>query len=144
MQVRTLYLHWVDLEEVNHLVGEIREMIDLNTVIYEIEYYKDCIDYLDEHYEEFDRVSGCPYENRLVFRYTNKYPWFITERTPNECRPDLQVLLDSVGMKVYDRWEYLKRTHGVCVVDRYFVSDIKGDLDYRHPWLHFSLRNSKS
>lgn len=139
MQVKVLYIHWVDLSEVNHLVGELRELLSPNEAIYEIEYYKDCVDYLESTYSEFDRISGCPYDKRLIFRYVNRYPWFITERTPNDKRPDLVELLNDVGLSIYDRWEYLKRTHGVCVVDRYFVSDVKNDLNYKHPWLHRSI-----
>lgn len=136
MQLRTLYLHWVDLETNNHLVGELREFIEPNKVVYEIEYYKDCVDYLSSNFDYFDRVSGCPYENRLMFRYTNKYPWFILERTPNDKRSDLASLLKEAKLNYYDRWEYLIWNHGVCNVDRYFVSTIKNDIDFKHPWLH--------
>lgn len=58
MQLRTLYLHWVDLEANNHLVGELREFIEPNKVVYEIEYYKDCVEYLSSNFDYFDRVSG--------------------------------------------------------------------------------------
>lgn len=66
MQVKVLYIHWVDLSEVNHLVGELRELLSPNEAIYEIEYYKDCVGYLESTYSEFDRISGCPYDKRLM------------------------------------------------------------------------------
>lgn len=145
MQLRKLYLHWVDMEANNYLVGELREFIEPGKVIYEIEYYKDCVDYLSATFNYFDRISGCPYQKRLVFRYTNRYPWFILERTPNDRRPDLDELLKEANLKYYDRWLYLIWNHGVCNVDRYFVSEIKNDKDYRHQWLHdFSIRGCVS
>lgn len=143
MQLRTLYLHWVDLNANNHLVGELREFIEPNKVIYEIEYYKDCVEYLSSTFPYFDRISGCPYEKRLLFRFINRYPWFILERTPNDKRPDLQTLLNEANLDYYDRWEYLIWNHGVCNIDRYFVSTIKQDMDFKHPWLHdLSIRQN--
>lgn len=136
MQVRTLYLHWVDMEGNNHLAGEIRELLAPGKAIYEIEYYKDCVDYLSENYEHFDRVSGCPYQKRLLFRYTNRFPWFILERTPSERRPDLKQVIAEAGLEYYDRWAFITWSHGVSNIDRYFVSEIKGDKEFRHPWLH--------
>lgn len=136
MQVRTLYLHWVDMLGCNHLVGEIRELLKPNEFIYEIEYYEDCVKLLSSKFDYFDRVSGCPFEKRLLFRYTNKIPWFILERTPSEKRPDLNKVLSEAGLKYYDRWAYITWSHGVSNIDRYFVSEKEHDVDYKHPWLH--------
>jgi len=136
MQLRVLYLHWVDMQGNNHLVGELRELLKPNEVIYEIEYYDRCVKYLDSNFEYFDRISGCPYQRSLEFKYVNKYPWFIIERTPSPKRPDLKALLKEAGLEYYDRWKYLIWNHGVCNVDRYFVSEHKNDLEFKHPWLH--------
>ena len=136
MQVRVLYIHWVDRKGNNHLVGELRELLDLDEVIYELEYYKDCVDYLSENYEYFDMVSDCPYQKSLLFRYINRLPWFILDRTPSDERLDLSETLAEAGLEYYDRWAYMTWSHGVSDFDRYFVSEIKDDKEFRHPWLH--------
>lgn len=136
MQIKTLYIYWVDFKANNYLVGEIRQCLSPEDWYYEIEYYDDCIDYITSKVDYFFGVSGCPHWQRHFARYRKRLPWFILERTPNSKRPDLPRLLQEAGMKYYDRWAYMIWNRGVYLNDRFYVSTRKDDLDFWSDWLH--------
>ncbi|MGL4950162.1 MAG: hypothetical protein ACRC5M_07240 [Anaeroplasmataceae bacterium] len=101
---------------------------------YTIIYY-DTVNSLDS-ISGFHRISGCPYEKKLAFRYTNKVPWFIKEHIPNPKRPDIYGILKEYDLDHYDEWELLLRSRGVSYSDRYFVSSSNKDFNYYNKWLH--------
>lgn len=49
-------------------------------------------------------------------------PVFVTQRTKPEGRKDLPPLLKELGLRWYDKYEVLCRTHGVCGNDDLYVS----------------------
>ena len=133
--IRKLYIHWCDCEGINHLVGSITQKFRNNFTQYIIEYFQEEVKKI-EGLEGFSQISGCPYEIRSVFVYTNKTPLFLSERVPNPRRPDLSQLLFKYNMEVYDMFEYLRVSRGVCSDNRYFVYETDDASEYFNEWLH--------
>ena len=70
----------------------------------------------------FQGIPGIDMDLRLKDYYRVNYiPTFISERTPSENREDLWVLLDSVGLDYYDRFEWLLRTNMRAANDNLIV-----------------------
>lgn len=67
--------------------------------------------------------------------YIRRYnPYFVTQRTLPDCRPDLPALLRAIGLRSNDLFEVLCRTHGICGEDRLYVSrtpDVYIDVNQR-------------
>ena len=70
----------------------------------------------------FQGIPGIDMALRLKNYYRVNYiPTFISERTPSESREDLWELMDSVGLKYYDRFEWLLRTNMRAANDNLIV-----------------------
>lgn len=65
--------------------------------------------------------------------YIRRYdPYFVTQRTMPACRPEVPELMKELGLKSYDLFEVLCRTHGICGNDYLYVSrtpDLYIDVD---------------
>lgn len=46
---------------------------------------------------------------------------FFANRIPRKDNPDIQNILRSFGLKEYDEWELLKRSHGSLLKDNYYL-----------------------
>ena len=70
----------------------------------------------------FQGIPGIDMDLRLENYYRVNYiPTFISERTPSPNREDLWELLDLVGLKFYDRFEWLLRTNMRAANDNLIV-----------------------
>ena len=55
--------------------------------------------------------------------YIRRYnPYFVTQRTMPEGRPEIPQLLEDLHLNYYDLFEVLCRTHGICGNDDLYVS----------------------
>ena len=142
---RSVYIHFAHpLDNKNYLIGKVTNILSPPDYYYTIECFEDSLNYILDKFGYIYRISGCPYDKRLKFEYKNKLPYFVYERTLDPSRPDLQRHLDRVGMVLYDRFEFMRRTHGVVTYNRYFVHDDKDTTNFHNEWLHdLSLKYQK-
>lgn len=143
---RILYIYWIDLMGISHLVGEIEQIYSPSYgVSYAIRYLREELEYLDKNYEDFHRIPGCPYDKgKLEFIYpVGKLPTFVIERVPDPRRSDLSELLSKVGLKVYDMFDYMRRTNAVCGNNHMYVHESRDASDFRGTYWHAHLRKKK-
>ena len=131
-----LFIHWIDVKGDNHLIGRLVFITKFTESRFVIEYFKDCL--ADAEKYNFERISGCPTDNG---KYTWEYPYsylpiFVDERMINPNRSDLMFHLGRYGLDIYDRYEFFKRSHGICSDNFLFLSDKEDDTNYWHNMKH--------
>lgn len=68
-------------------------------------------------FSDFDRI----YESEEIFAiFKIRLP-----KIENYSKEELQELLDSLNMKEYDEFEYLRKTKGVLMTDKFIVEEEK-------------------
>ncbi|MEG0672107.1 hypothetical protein [Clostridium sp.] len=130
---KKLYVYYTGNDLNNYLIGEIEEIITGCNIKYIVKYYMETVKQC-EKFESFTHISSCPYWIKDNFIFEKDRPYFIDERTPSSSRDDLPQLLEKVKLKVYDRFEYLRRTHGITTVNTLWVSDSPNDLNKKDIW----------
>ena len=70
----------------------------------------------------FTGIAGINLDLRKPEYVRSYVPLFVTQRTPDPRRPDIQECLKDMEMLEYDRFEWMCRNHGLCGNDRLYVS----------------------
>ena len=119
------YITYWDSEEDNLTVGLITKVLDLNDMK---TYY--CIYVDSERYNELSRFGLNPDEDDLItgvflrgkwsIRY-HEVPYFITMRTADRRRPDIDEVLKRRGLKTYNQFRLLLATKGMHPTDKWRV-----------------------
>lgn len=71
------------------------------------------------HYIDIGGIDEFLHKDEYIRRYN---PYFVTQRTLSDKRPDLPELLEKIGLSSNDLFEVLCRTHGICGNDDLYVS----------------------
>lgn len=140
-----LFIHWIDGDGNNHLIGRLVFITKFTESRFVIEYFEDALAIANQF--NFERISGCSPDNgKLIWEYPYSYlPIFVEERMINPNRDDLMFHLARYGLTIYDRYEFFKRSHGICSDNFLFLSDKEDDSKYWHSVKHgMMLGKSKS
>lgn len=134
------YIHWVSNECRNYLVGRVSHVNNSREVthgIWYIEYFNDCLSIVRDM-DGFFCIPGCPLRDHLVYKYINgKVPFFIEQRIINKNRPDLDKVLSRLNMKYLIPLEYIDKTNGVNIENRFFTSHNEDASSFYNLYLHF-------
>ena len=139
----TRFIHWVDSKCTNHLVGRVSLVSNGSYNKWFIEYYGDCLNELKQT-DDFIMLPGFDHRNNdksLVLEYPfNFTPHFISQRVVSPKRKDMDSILETFGMTSYSDEEYLDKTHGVCVENKFFISDKEDASDFYNWYLHYWMQ----
>lgn len=134
------YIHWVGNDCKNYLVGRVSHVSNSKEVScgsWYIEYFKDCLSVVKDM-NGFFCIPGCPLGDSLVYKYIGgKVPFFLEQRIINRNRSDLNKMLERLNMKYLIPLEYIDKTNGVNIENRFFTSHNEDASAFYHPYLHF-------
>lgn len=131
----SMYINWIDFKGSNRLIGRVSRLSSPNGAKFVIEYFEDCVKIAV--LAGFGRISGCPVENGLVFEFPyDMTPLFIEERMLNPRREDLTERLNELGLSIYDRYEFFKKTGGVCSDNNLFLAEDEDASSFWHEVKH--------
>lgn len=145
--VYSTFIHWASRDCKNYLIGRVTLIMDTRypkDTRWVIEYFKDCLEAVKD-IKAFTNIPAFPLRWGLVKQYpVGKLPYFIEQRIINKKRPDLPDVLKSLNMKYLVPLEYIDKTHGVHIENRFFVSHNEDATAFYSKALHYYLLNENS
>ena len=134
---RTLYIYCLDDKANNYLMGEFTEVYENGRLKYIVKYYMDLIErYEHETNMKMHFLPGCSFRHPERVFY-DKMPTFTYNRLIPPSRKDLPKWLDRVGLKEYDKFEYIRRTYGVTLTDPFFFHESPDAFDFKETIWHY-------